>query len=191
MRALIAICIFLLSPIVATAAQNSVQWLGIFKSRDGFLFQGHLGHRPFSFDVPGNQISVAQQEGPEDSTARASIDGIFFSVMSVKKSDFPQTSPDTLISYRNAEQRYERQHLGRVELSDLDVCKDALFRHESWELRTLDIKAPPQVYLATKVGNYVLVIGSAYADAHDRDELLSKFSHVCKTFNPGRTRNNN
>ena len=188
MKTLIAICVIVLSAAAAAAAKDSDPWLGIFKSEDGFLFQGHLERTPFSFNIPGDRINVAQQEGSDDSTARTLIDDMFFSVASVRKSEFPKANPDILISYRNWEQQYEKEQLDGVVLSDLDVCKSAPLRHESWEMRPRNIKAPPQVFMATEVGNYILVIGSAFAHADDREKVLSKFSQLCKTFKRGQTK---
>lgn len=185
MKALIAICVFMLTATAAAAAQKPGPWLGIFKSKDGYSFQGHLGRTPFSFDIPGNQIKVAQQQGSDDPAAMTVIDGIFFSVMPVRKSEFPSTSPDVLISYRNWEQQYEKKHFGRLVLSDLKLCKGTSLGHESWELRTLDVKAPAQVYMATEAGNDVILISSAFEGAGDKKEMLSKFSHLCKTFKVG------
>ena len=48
------------------AGQEGHPWLGIVKSTDGFLFEGRLGRTEFSFDIPGDQIQVAQQEEPDD-----------------------------------------------------------------------------------------------------------------------------
>jgi hypothetical protein len=62
-----------------------------------------------------------------------------------------------------------------VTFSDLDVCKGATLNHQSWELETLDIKAPPQVYMAVKVGNGVIVISSAFANSSEKLAMLSKF----------------
>ena len=166
---------------LAWAGRKDQPWLSIVKSRDGFLFQGHLDRTRFSFDIPGEQIMVAEQEDSSDS-ARTPIDNIFFAVMPVRESDFPSTSPDVLTSYRNSEQQYQKEHFGRVVLSDLDVCKGAGVRHESWMLKTLDLDAPAQVYMAAKVGNNVLVISSAFANAEERKEMLSKFSGLCRSF---------
>lgn len=124
---------------------------------------------------------VAEQEDPSD-PARTPIDNIFFAVMPVRKSDFPLTSPDILISYRESEQQFQREHFGRVVLSDLDVCKGTALRHESWVLKTLDLEAPAQVYMAVKAGNYVILIASAFANAEEKEQMLSKFSGLCKSF---------
>lgn len=129
----------------------------------------------------GAAVAAAGQK-PDESAASTSIDNIFFSVFPVKKSEFPSVSPDILVSYRNYQQRCERKHFGRVVLSNLDVCKGALLRHESWKLQTLDIKAPTQVFMVTKVGDYVLVVGSAFNDSENRAKMLSKFSQLCRTF---------
>lgn len=113
------------------------------------------------------------------------IDKIFFSVMPVRKSDFAATSSDILASYRTSEQQYERTHFGHVVLSSLDVCKNAALRHESWELQTLDVKAPAQVYAVFKVGDDVMLISSAFTNTKDRKAMLGKFSALCKSFKPG------
>jgi hypothetical protein len=89
---------------LAYAGQKSDPWLSIIKSEDGFLFKGHLERSGFTFDIPGDQINVFEQEDLGD-PARTSIDDIFFAVMHVNRSDFPSTSPDILISYRNNEQK--------------------------------------------------------------------------------------
>lgn len=185
MKSSILICAFAFVLVLCTAPAYAGgkpgPWLSIVKSKDGYLFQGHLDRTKFSFDIPGEQIMVAEQEDPSD-PVRTPIDNIFFAMMPVKKSDFPSTSADILISYRNSEQRYQKEHFGRVVLSDLDVCKGARLRHESWVLKTLDLEAPSQVYMAVKVGNYGIVISSAFANAGERKEMLNKFSGLCKSF---------
>lgn len=50
-------------------------------------------------------------------------------------------------------------------------------------LKTSDIKAPAQVYMAVKAGSDIIVIGSAYANGKEKEEMLSKFSGLCKSFN--------
>jgi len=182
MKALIAICVLGLSATTATAGQNPGAWVGLEKSKDGFLFHGHLGRTLFSFDIPGHRMKVFQGEDSYASAEKTSIDDISFSVTSVRISEFPSTSPHVLISYRNWEQQYEKKHFGRVALSDFEVCKGTALRHESWELRTLEVKAPAQVYMATKAGNDIVVIGSAFSNANEREKMLSKFSHLCRTF---------
>jgi hypothetical protein len=181
MKSPIVICAFALVLCAAPTYVGADPWLSIVKSENGFLFQGHLDGTGFSFDIPGDQIMVAEQEHPSD-PARTPIDNIFFAVMPVRKSDFPSTSPDILISYRKSEQQYQKEHFGQVVLSDLDVCRGATLRHESWMLKTLDLKAPAQVFMAVKAGNYVIVVSSAFANADEKEEMLSKFSGLCKSF---------
>jgi hypothetical protein len=181
------ICALALCVGLACAGQKPDPWLTILKSKDGFLFQGHLERTKFSFDIPGDEIKVAEQEDPGD-PARMSIDSIFFAVMPVRKSEFPSSSSDILISYRKSEQQYEKKNFGRVVLSDLDVCKGASLKHESWQLKTLDLKAPEQAYMVVKAGNYVIVISSAFANAEEKQEMLSKFSGFCKSFKVGKAR---
>lgn len=176
MKSLMVIC-----ALVFCAGQKADTWLNIVKSEDGYLFRGHLENTEFSFDIPGDQIHVARQEESGDS-AVTSIDDIFFAVMPVRKSEFPATGPDFLSSYRKSEQQYQKRHFGRASLSDLDVCKGATLRHESWELETLDLKAPAQVYMAVKAGNYVLVASSAFSNAGEKGKMLDKFSSFCKSF---------
>ena len=73
-------------------------------------------------------------------------------------------------------------------LSDLDVCKGASLKHEGWQLETLDLKAPAQAYMVVRAGNYVIVISSAFANAEEKQEMLSKFSGFCKSFKIGKAR---
>jgi hypothetical protein len=181
MKTSILVCVFVLNAVFACAGQKPDPWLKIVKSKDGFLFQGHLERTGFSFDIPGDQIQVAEQEDPSD-PARTAIDEIFFAVMPVRNSEFPSSSPDVLTSYRKNEQKFQKENFGRVVLSDLDVCKGASLKHESWGLETLDLKAPAQVFMAVKAGNYVIVISSAYSNAEEKEEMLSKFSGFCKSF---------
>lgn len=94
--------VFLLCTTSAYAAGKSDPWLRIMKSEGSFIFQGHLGRKGFSFDIPGGQMMVASQDN-SSGRAMTSIDNIFFSVMPVRKSDFPSTSSDVLLSYRRSE----------------------------------------------------------------------------------------
>lgn len=183
MKSSLVICAFTLV-LCATSAysvERQDPWLSILKSEDGFIFKGHLERTGFFYDIPGDHIMVADQEDTSDQV-RTPIDNIFFAVMPVRRSDFPSTNPDILISYRKSEQQYEKKQFGRVVLSDFDVCKGAALRHESWVLKTLDIKAPAQVYMAVKAGKYVIVISSAYANAEEKGKMLRKFSGLCKSF---------
>lgn len=166
---------------LAWAGRKHQPWLSIVKSTDGFLFEGRLEHTEFSFDIPGDQIQVAEQEEPGD-PAMLAIDGLFFSVDSVSISDFAPAGPDTLTSYREYEQQYEQDNLGDVVLSDLDVCEGASLQHVSWQLEVLDGKAPPQTFMAVVAGDRVLVVGSAFANGDEKKQMLSKFSDICESF---------
>lgn len=172
---------FLLCATSACAGGKSGPWLSIVKSKDGFIFKGHLGRKGFSFDIPGQQMMVANQD-QSSGRAMTSIDNIYFSVIPVRKSDFPSTTTDMLLSYRRSEQQYERKQLGRAKLADLDVCKGSRLRRESWVLQALDIKAPAQVYMAVKSGNDIIVISSAYANGKEKAKMLNKFASVCNSF---------
>lgn len=166
---------------LAWAGQKQHSWLDIVKSTDGFLFEGRLDRTEFSFDIPGDQIQVAQQEEPGDPATMA-IDNLFFSVVSVSTSEFAPTGPDTLGSYRKYEQQYERDNLGRVVVSDLDLCEGASLQHVSWQLEVLDVEAPVQTFMAVMVGDYVIVVGSAFANGEEKKRMLSKFSGLCESF---------
>ena len=163
------------------AGQEGHPWLGIVKSTDGFLFEGRLGRTEFSFDIPGDQIQVAQQEEPDD-PAMTAIDDLFFSVVPVSASEFAPTGPDTLASYRKYEQQYEQDNLGHVVLSDLEVCEGASPQHVSWQLEVLDVEAPVQTFMAAMAGDYVIVVGSAFANGEEKKQMLSKFSSLCESF---------
>ena len=166
---------------LAWAGRRHQPWLSIVKSTDGFLFEGRLKGTEFSFDIPGDQIQVAQQEEPGDPATMA-IDELFFSVVPVSTSEFPPTDPDTLTSYRKYEQQYERDNLGHVALSDVDLCEGASLQHVSWQLEPLDLKAPAQTFMAVVAGDYVIVVGSAFANDEERKRMLGKFSTVCESF---------
>jgi hypothetical protein len=187
MKLHIVVGIFVFCGGIASAGQQPDPWLNIVKSEHGFLFQGHLGRTAFSFDIPGDQIKVAEQKDPSD-PARTSIDEIFFQVMPVKKSDFPSTNSDLLTSYRKSEQKYQKEHFGPVVLSELDVCKGSPLKHQSWQLGTLDLKAPAQVFMAVKAGDHVIVISSAFANAEEKEGMLNKFSGFCKSFQATETK---
>ena len=92
---------------LAWAGRKHHPWLSIVKSTDGYLFEGRLERTEFSFDIPGDQIQVGQQEEPGDPATMA-IDELFFSVVRVSTSDFAPTGPDTLAAYKEYEQQYER-----------------------------------------------------------------------------------
>ena len=166
---------------VAWAGRKHHPWLSIIKSTDGYLFEGRLERTKFSFDIPGEQIQVAQQGEPGDPATMA-IDELFFSVVPVSTSEFPTTDSDTLASYRTYEQQYERDNLGHVALSDLDVCEGASLQHISWQLEPLDVKAPAQTFMAVVAGDYVIVVGSAFENAEQKKAMLGKFSSLCESF---------
>lgn len=166
---------------LAWAGRKDQPWLSIVKSTDGFLFEGRFEHTDFSFDIPGDQIQVAEQEEPGDPALMA-IDNLFFSVDSVSTSEFVPIGPDTLTSYREYEQQYEQDNLGQVVLSDLDVCEGTSLQHVSWQLEVLDGKAPPQTFMAVIAGDRVIVVGSAFANGEEKKHMLSKFSGICESF---------
>lgn len=166
---------------LAWAGRKHEPWLSIIKSTDGFLFEGRFERTEFSFDIPGDQIQVAQQEVPGD-PAMMAIDNLFFSIDSVNISEFALIGPDILSSYREYEQQYEQENLGNVVLSDLDVCEGASLQHESWQLEISDGEAPPQTFMAVIAGDRVIVVGSAFANDEEKKQMLSKFSGVCESF---------
>lgn len=166
---------------VAWAGRKHDPWLSIVKSTDGFLFEGRLERTEFSFDIPGDRIQVAEQREPGD-PARMAIDDLFFSVVPVSTSEFAPTGPDTLASYREYEQQYEQDNFDHAVLSDLDVCEGASLRHVSWQLEALELKAPAQTFMAVAAGNYVIVVGSAFANDEEKKRMLSKFSALCESF---------
>jgi hypothetical protein len=166
---------------LAWAGRKHHPWLSIVKSTDGYLFEGRLERTEFSFDIPGDQIQVGQQEEPGDPATMA-IDELFFSVVRVSTSDFAPTGPDTLAAYKEYEQQYERDNLGHVTLSDLDVCEGASLQHVSWQLEPLDVKAPAQTFMAVAAGDYVIVVGSAFENAEQKKAMLGKFSSLCESF---------
>jgi acetaldehyde dehydrogenase (acetylating) len=187
MKSLGVICALVLWTSAVYARHKPEPWLAIVKSQDGFLFQGHVERTAFAFDIIGDQIQVAEQEDPGD-PARMVIDGVFFTVMRVQKSDFAAADPDVLVAYRKSEQQYEKEQFGRVELSELDLCKGASLKHESWGLKALDIAAPTQAYMAVDAGNYVIVVSSAFANDEEEARMLGKFSSFCRSFKLGETK---
>jgi hypothetical protein len=156
-------------------------WLSIVKSTDGFLFEGRLERTEFSFDIPGDRIQVGRQEEPGDPATMA-IDDLYFSVVSVSTSDFAPTGPDILGSYREYEQQYERENLDHVVLSDLDVCEGASLQHVSWQMEAPAVKVPAQTFMAVVAGDYVVVVGSAFENDEQKEQMLGKFAGLCESF---------
>lgn len=185
MKSFILICAFSLALTTVAHAKRGRPdpWLNIVKSEDGYLFKGHLGRASFSFDIPGDQIQILQQQDAGEPPSMA-IDDIFFSVLPIAKSEFPSTSSDILVSYRKSEQLYEKKQFRGAVASNLDVCKGTTLRHESWELQIRAAKAPAQVYAAFQVGDNVMLISSAFTNAKEKKALLDKFSVLCQSFKP-------
>lgn len=184
MKSLGMICALVLWASAVHAGHKPEPWLTIVKSQDGFLFQGHVERTAFSFDIIGDEIQVAEQEDPGD-PARMAIDGVFFAMMYVSKSEIPALDPDILAAYRESEQQYAKDQLGRVEFSDLDLCKDASLKLESWGLNALDIQVPMQAYMAVDAGSDIIVVSSAFANDEEKTSMLSKFSGLCGSFKLG------
>jgi hypothetical protein len=169
---------FFVCILLSSLTQAGEPWLNIVKSENGFLFKGHLDGAPYSFDIPGSDIKVAG----DNNRPMVLIDNVFFQIVRVKNSDFSPKGAEVLDAHKAYEQKHLKDNFEGIKLKDVDVCKGSGLKHQYWTMEAPFSKTPNQVFVTIEVGNYVLMIGSAYKDEEQRKTMAGKFESLCKSF---------
>src|SRR4249919_2486169 len=90
---------------ISTSTGATDAALQIIKSKDGFLFVGPKDEEKFSFDVPGQSIRTAEDDG----RYFANIDGIMVQLTRYPINELPKGDP--LIQHRKYETDYLKEHV--------------------------------------------------------------------------------
>jgi hypothetical protein len=183
-----ALALLATATLVQGAAKESPKtgpWLKVARSANGFLVGGYLDGVLYGFEIPGSDIkSVGEGKQP-----LMTVDGVFFQVRAIPKSEFASLAPDALEAHKRYEQKLQRQSFQGVTFADHDFCDNSKARHGQWMAEVPPDPAPPaagrtpyQVYVTFEVGDSVLMVGSAYGNDEQKRAVARKIDGICRSF---------
>jgi hypothetical protein len=144
-------------------------WMSIYKTASGYRFEGATPEAPWSFEVEGESIRTADDNG----RMFAKIDEVLVQVMRLSQAQLP--GDDKLAAHR----RHESDYLERagLQVAPSSICGPLAIRHEEW-LATMPGKSATR-YLTVATGDSVLLVAVGNAGPTSSRESVRMLESIC------------
>ncbi|MBC8022731.1 MAG: hypothetical protein H7Y14_06410 [Burkholderiales bacterium] len=154
----------------------SEQWFSLARTSTGYLAGGNLAGTLWAFHVRGDELKKLGEGDPPT----FAINGVLLQVKAVSRTVLETGRGGILQAHKKYEQGHQAQTSKGVAFGDHDLCRNAAVPHQQWIAR-----APSgltQAFVTFEVGDYVLMVVSAYEDEKRRQAVVRAVDDLCRSF---------